>query len=196
MVSNLPHTIKVHPDRWRPQRIAALTVAVGCTLIAAVACRHRLVGTLGPLRFHIGNPLKVIALAVVAVQMWCLLTPRLHALAGRHSRCSLLQWWLLVSAVELASIAALGVVIIDFQWGWGAPFLIAKPKLTATLAFCFATVFLLSLDNCWTRLCAAVPRFQMLWEQWDWRRANCVCGCACTRCWRHESVARLLGTNQ
>ena len=57
----------------------AVLVLIGCTLVAAFTCRYRFVGTLGLLRFRLSNPLKAMAgSAVGALQIWCLLTPRLR----------------------------------------------------------------------------------------------------------------------
>ena len=137
-------------------------------MVAAFTCRYRFVGTLGLLRFRLSNPLKAMALAVGALQIWCLLTPRLRSVIARVSRFSPLQFWLLAAAIEATVAAAVGILVIDLQWGWAAGLVIVKPRLAATVAFCFAAMFLCTVDDRWQRVRAALPRFQAVWRRWSW----------------------------
>ena len=44
--------------RLQLARWGILIFALGCTLVAAITCRYRFVGSLGPLRVRVSNPLK------------------------------------------------------------------------------------------------------------------------------------------
>src|SRR5262249_53264132 len=130
-------TRRLQLTRW-----GVLIFALCCTIVAAITCRYRFVGSLGPLRIRVSNPLKSIALAIGALQFWCLFSPRLDDFAHRVSRFSVVQLWLLAMAIETSILAAIGIVVIDLQWGWAAAALIVKPRLSATMAFCFTAAFL------------------------------------------------------
>jgi hypothetical protein len=154
--------------RLQLARWGVLIFALCCTLVAVITCRYRFVGSIGPLRFRVSNPLKSIALAICALQLWCVLSPRLDYIARRASRFSLVQLWLLAMTIETGILAAIGVVVIDLQWGWAAAALIAKPRLSATAAFCFTAAFLLSINHNWRQLRAMASRLLILWRRWSW----------------------------
>jgi hypothetical protein len=178
MVRSEQRTIASQLAGWRCAPVARwglLISALVCAIVAALTCHYRFVGSLGPVRFRISNPLKAMALAIAALHGWCLLTPRLQQFVGRHSRCSLGQLWLLIVAIETGAMAVFGVVTIDLQWGWAAPLVIVRPRFTATAAFCLAVAFLLSVDSRGRRWRSAMPQFRALWRRWNWgARAVCL----------------------
>jgi hypothetical protein len=184
-----------HPN-WPWLRWMALAAAAGCTWVAGVACRGPILINTGHLQPAIENPLKLLLAAVAALQMWCLFTPRLHAVAARWLRRSLWYVMAIVGGVESGALAVVGILAIDLRWTSASIWRSPTPTQSATISFLlFAAA--LSSTNPRSYLSRLVWRCGVQWNRWNWRArailiifcCNVVlmCNSLCAY-WRHAST--------
>src|SRR3954470_2198869 len=125
-------------------RVLAMLFAVFMTALYARVCFGPLHGSIGPLRYHFSNPFKVIAVTVLALQIWWLLTPRAESLLLRRSGFTWWQMKLAIEATELCIVAIIGVLVTDLQWSGGPVVELLRPTAAIELALLAAAIVIVS----------------------------------------------------
>ncbi len=147
----------------------ALLFAVLIAALYALVCFRPLIGVLGPFKYHFANPFKLLAVVVLSLQVWWLLTRPADAVLRRATR---LTWWqmkLSIEGVELCFVAVIGVLAIDLQWQVAPIIVLIKPTLAFMLAALAAAIVALTAGRQWSRMWELLGRCRLLWRGWNWR---------------------------
>jgi len=181
---------------WPWLRWISLAVAAGCTWVAQVACRGPILVNMVHLRPVIENPLKLLLAAVVALQVWCLFTPRIHAVAARWLQPSLWYLMAIVGAVESGALAIVGILAIDLRWKFASIWTSPTPTQFASISFLLFAAALTTTDPR-SYMRAVAERFKFQWNRWNWQsrvvfiffccNVLLMCNSLCTY-WRHAST--------
>jgi hypothetical protein len=189
---------------WRPDsqwvRWIAIAAAAGCTWVAGEACRGPILINTSHLHLAIENPLKLLLAAVVALQMWCLFTPRIHSVAARWLRRSLWYVMAILGGVESGALAVVGILAIDLRWKSASIWTSPSPTQSATISFLLFAAALTSTDPR-SYLHMAAWRCGVQWNRWNWRarviliffccNVALMCNSLCAY-WRHASTMFLV----
>jgi hypothetical protein len=160
--------------QWRPDwpiaRWVAIVAAALSALIAAIACAQPIVTRSQTVNVYIAveNPLKPLIVAVAALQIWCLLTPRAHAAAQRWFGLSLWRILLWVGAVESGILAIVGIAATNLGLECASIWSFPNPPAMATISF-LSCVFALSRNNPLLHLHEMMQRCVTQWKRWNWR---------------------------
>jgi hypothetical protein len=167
--TNSANWLQWRPD-WPIARWIAIVTAVSSTLIAAIACGRPIAtrSQTDNVYIVVENPLKLLIVAAVALQIWCLLTPRVHMASQRWFGLSMWRTMLWAGAVESGILALVGIVATDLGWQcesiWNHP----SPTKSAALSFLLCALAL-SRSNPISHLREMMQRCGTQWKQWNWR---------------------------
>ena len=150
---------------------------MGCHHRGGLQRTDRSLGLRGPIaivsqtscvRIVIENPLKPLIVAAAALQVWCLLTPRVHAAAQRWFAMSLWRVVLWMGAVESGVLALISIVHTDLGWESASVWSHPTPTKTATISFLLSAVAL-SRKNPLSNIYEMMQRCGTQWRRWNWR---------------------------
>jgi hypothetical protein len=155
--------------RRKLMRAGVLVFALLIAALYAQVCFCPVVGTLGPIKYHFSNPFKLLAVTVLALQVWWLLTPRAGELLRRKSH---LTWWqmkLSIEAVELCCVAVIGILATDLQSRAVFAVVLLRPAIAIEFALLAVAIVVLTTNQRWRLSWALLDRFRGLWRSWTWR---------------------------
>ncbi len=149
-------------------RALSLMFALLMTVLYVRVCFAPLNGSIGFVHYHFSNPIKLLAVIVLALQVWWLLTRQASALVLNRVG---MRWWqfkLSLEAIELCLAAALVMVATDLQWRIEPIIELLRPSFAIQLALLASGIVVLTMRQRWRRVFQVSARFRNLWRSWGW----------------------------